>query len=297
MPLANSMARIRRELFKGLSRAIAIRSASTRIGHRTIKVPLVYGLGADHLGPQKPGWPLLLMQRVVEHWPGTVVDIGANVGAYLIQLKASSPECTYVGFEPNPACYYYLHELLVQNDFEPATVFPLALSDRQEVRRLYIREHGDKMGSFDPDHRWEVGRPRSLDLLTEMGDDIVSKSATEPVVFVKIDVEGAEMEVLNGLEATLTTQHPIVVCEIATEGRSETATAERGKRLKQIFSFMANLRYVFIALTSEGVIEECVSPEDIDNTQHIDRLLVPEKSRDEVLSMLRAELESQANPV
>ena len=80
-PVAN---RARREWLKFLSKRLGKRSARARIGSLDATIPLVFGLGADHLARSDVPWTIKFMQRVLERKPGTVIDIGANVGLYLL---------------------------------------------------------------------------------------------------------------------------------------------------------------------------------------------------------------------
>ena len=68
-----------------------------------------------------------LLEVLLPLQPGTFMDVGVNVGQTLIQLRTLDAKRPYVGFEPNPACVFYVNELIRLNTFLSCTVFPVGL--------------------------------------------------------------------------------------------------------------------------------------------------------------------------
>jgi hypothetical protein len=55
--------------------------------------------------------------------------------------------------------------------------------------------------------------------MVSAGDDIIASLQIQNIAVIKIDVEGAEMDVLNGLRGTLGKVRPFLICEILPLGK------------------------------------------------------------------------------
>ncbi len=128
------------------------------------------------------------------------VDVGGNHGLYAGRLARICPRVHC--FEPQPALAMELQEKLPRN----VTIHSMALSDREGSAELRIPPEDDGRASLHP------GSPvqgETLRVPLRRLDDVVS----EPVGFVKIDVEGHEMEVLRGAEHILRRDRPTLLIE------------------------------------------------------------------------------------
>lgn len=76
------------------------------------------------------------------------MDIGANIGLYMVKLKSLDLQREYYGFEPNPVCNFHTQELISSNDFQNVRPFPFALSNVRKLRRFNAKRKADKMGSL-----------------------------------------------------------------------------------------------------------------------------------------------------
>jgi FkbM family methyltransferase len=132
-------------------------------------------------------------------------DVGANVGLYSILCGAKLENGKVIAFDPHPENADKLNKNASLNDIRDFTVKSLALGNKNETMKLQLEDSksGAGGGTLVPDRR------KSDDLSTEnievkvrSGDELVKKGLEEPN-FIKIDVEGAELEVLEGLEKTL----------------------------------------------------------------------------------------------
>jgi len=135
--------------------------------------------------------------------PGDVVyDIGTHAGFYsLLAAVQVGSEGRVVAFEPLPRNLAFLRAHLTKNKLTNVIVQEVALSDRRGTRYL-----DDSAGSSqarlaaDGSHAVEC---RTLDELVESG-------IIPPPDLIKIDVEGAELSVLLGGEATIRTRKPVL---------------------------------------------------------------------------------------
>jgi FkbM family methyltransferase len=128
-----------------------------------------------------------------------VYDLGANVGFYtLLAAKLAGPTGHVVAFEPVPRNLGYLRRHLALNECENVTVVPAAVSDRSGTSRFRDGpEH--TVGSLTTSDGYEV--------------NVVTLDAFDGPLprIIKIDVEGAEGDVLRGASRVLREARPIVL--------------------------------------------------------------------------------------
>jgi len=143
--------------------------------------------------------------------PGdTVYDIGGDAGYYtLLFSKAAGPTGRVVVFEPIPKALERIAENLELNGAGNVTLINTAL--------------GSKAGSFVLEKPFEDSRinlartnARESDItVTVERFDTLAQSQSIPVPsLVKMDVEGAELEVLQGMEDLVKNHHPSFVIEL-----------------------------------------------------------------------------------
>lgn len=153
------------------------------------------------------------IQRIVR--PGwTAVDIGANIGyVTLLLAKLVGPQGRVIAFEPLPENFQVLQENIGLNAYLNVSLEPNAVMDKPGSVRLYRqREHcltGTASTASGSGAGLEVPAVSLDGYLEERGDH---------VQFVKIDVEGAEGAVLNGMRRVLAEDHPVVLVELHGEG-------------------------------------------------------------------------------
>lgn len=142
-----------------------------------------------------------------------VLDIGANTGFYSTVLEdVVGPASLYI-FEPLPHLATYLKE-----KFRNAHIFDLAVSDHEgeaNIRIPYI--DGNRFDTRATLNTHSEQNQTGFDEVTirlSTLDKIVKQLQLESVGLVKIDVEGHELELLNGGVETLSRFKPLVLIEI-----------------------------------------------------------------------------------
>ncbi len=141
--------------------------------------------------------------------PGAVYwDVGANVG-YFAQRLARSP--FQLGrmelFEPNPAALITLQSLFAGHRF--ATVHPIALGASDETLTMHVAPRGSPEGSLV--RAVDGGLPVSIQV--RRGDAYRSEKSLPPPDLIKIDVEGFEPQVIEGLAETIRDHRPLILIE------------------------------------------------------------------------------------
>jgi FkbM family methyltransferase len=201
-------------------------------------------------------WLTRFMARTVR--PGaTVVDVGANYGYYSVLLAdLVGPEGRVYAVEPNPDAASLLTRSLALNGFSArATVEELALGSGDEAQAvLFVPEGEPKNAALiageemaqSGGRRVKV-RVRSLDSL--LGSDV-------PIDFIKIDAEGGEEAIIEGMERILATRPPPMVLEY-----NAARYADPERFLQRLLRSYGSLRHVdhdgrAVAISPERVLTE-----------------------------------------
>ena len=131
-----------------------------------------------------------------------VIDVGANVGYYtLLAARKVGPRGHVIAFEPDPTSFAILKRNAEANGFRNVTIEQKALSNRRGKLRLYLSSQNQG------DHRIfpaEEKRP-SIEVETLPLDEYVLPSGR--LSFVKIDTQGAEGIIIEGMAKTIR-NHP-----------------------------------------------------------------------------------------
>ena len=134
----------------------------------------------------------------------TILDIGANIGSHTLYWANERNAKMVHAFEPLPYSFEILKKHIELNNLEKKVkIYPYGLSD-EVVRTKIAQFHEINIGgtSFkkQEDGDYEFKPLDSLEL-------------KEKIDLIKIDVEGAEMEVLRGGIETIKKNKPIIVIE------------------------------------------------------------------------------------
>jgi len=121
-----------------------------------------------------------------------VLDCGSNIGMSILYFKHLCPTARIIGFEPDQSIQPYLFENLSRNNLSDVTIVRGALAATAGFGSFYS---GDKYGSCLADHA--IADAAMPDLKTEVVPCVRLRDyLTEPVDFLKMNIEGAEYEVL-----------------------------------------------------------------------------------------------------
>lgn len=144
-------------------------------------------------------------------------DVGAHIGFYsLIASRVVGEEGCVVAFEPDPDNVTLLQENVTKNCLSAVRIVSAAVwSHEGPVTFHRSRGHATQMssrrGSVAPSESPSAG-PDFIEVKALTLDGFAQNH--RPPTMVKIDVEGAETQVLRGAERLLTEAKPRVLCEV-----------------------------------------------------------------------------------
>lgn len=217
-------------------------TAFVKIGGTRFKIPVIREMGLGNLAATEP-WMTDLIQSLYKEKTGAFVDIGANIGQTLLKFKSAAPSMEYIGFEPNPACVYYLRELIKANHFEHSIVIPVGCFNANTVLELLymgsseINSAASMIKNYRPNNKIYDKQYVPVFSFTHLQDVLKLQN----IAIIKIDVEGSELEALQGLRETLKTQRPHLLVEILPVYNDQNII--RIERQVQIEQILRELNY------------------------------------------------------
>ena len=148
--------------------------------------------------------------------PVTYYDIGANVGHHAVFASAHADRV--LAFEPVEALRAKIADKVERNRIANIEVFPVALSDTEGEAKFYLPQGSNQGGGSLM--RVNANREDRFTMVpVRRGDAFIAERDLPPLDVVKIDVEGNEARVLDGLKETLLRDRPVVLLELSPSGR------------------------------------------------------------------------------
>lgn len=169
-------------------------------------------------------------------------DVGANVGFFsLLAASIVGDSGAVYAFEPVPANAASIRHSARLNRLSNIEVFEEAVGERSGSASLILSRHigGATLAS--------KGAPQDatgeIEVAVTTLDDAIADRGLRPPSLIKIDVEGAELEVLRGMTDTLAIHRPPILYEI------DDATPEGlARKRREIASLLNAAGYRSIAL-------------------------------------------------
>ena len=137
-----------------------------------------------------------------------VVDIGANIGYYtLIAASIVGEHGKVFAFEPEPKNHALLVKNIEANGYENIIAVPKAVSDKGGSTRLFLSPDGNTGWHriYDSEDGWN-----SIEIETVTLDEFF-QGKEESIDVIKMDVEGSEMAVLQGMTRILERNDKLII--------------------------------------------------------------------------------------
>jgi FkbM family methyltransferase len=152
---------------------------------------------------------------------GVVVDIGANLGSYIVPLAKQHPHLQFEAFETQRIVYYQLCANTFLNRLSNVYAHNVGLSNEKRITNYVLPNYAEEtnIGAFsiDFDTRLKDYEVRSEGVTERMIIIPLDSMQYEKVRLIKIDVEGHELQVLLGAEHTLReNNYPPIIFEAWT---------------------------------------------------------------------------------
>lgn len=191
--------------------------------------------------------------------PGTAaIDVGAHSGYFTLCLSdAVARDGKVLAFEASPLIFKELLENIELNQLTNVEANNRAVSDRTELIDFYLA----------PTWKSEISSMRSAEGTKTTIEAVALDNVipdTRPVSFVKIDVEGAEMKVLEGMRGIIQRDKPVMVIEISDRWLKELGSSSRA-----VFDFLHDFGYTIFDIGADHEVAVTTPP-----TKQIDALCI-----------------------
>jgi len=170
-----------------------------------------------------------------------VWDVGANVGFYTVPFaEIVGAEGKVIAFEPSHVNQTPLEAAV--KELGNVTIVPLALGAEDAIVRF--EQGGDPLGATsrllgEPN----TGAEGGLDVHVARGDALISEGTIPSPNIIKIDTEGAEVDVLHGLDGSLKSPSLRALCiEVHFGLLNERGLKDGPRQIERILS-AAGFRY------------------------------------------------------
>ena len=138
------------------------------------------------------------------------IDIGANYGLYALSMAQAVGNGGKIwAIEPAAATAALLAHSIAENGFGQISLIQCALSDHAGSARLATGEHAE-MNALARDDASAPGETVRLDTL----DNCMAAHGWRDIRFVKMDAEGAELDIVHGGAQFLAAESPLIQYEI-----------------------------------------------------------------------------------
>lgn len=151
-----------------------------------------------------------LFKRIVRKGD-VVIDLGANIGYFtLLAARLVGQQGIVFAFEPEPKNYSYLIKNIELNNYKQATAFQKAVSDKNGKIKLFICGYDsghhtiNRPNGIDAYREGRKGETKEIEIDAVSLNDFLGEKERK-IDVIKMDVEGAEMLALLGMDKILKT--------------------------------------------------------------------------------------------
>jgi FkbM family methyltransferase len=163
----------------------------------------------------------LALKMLLDKPDGLVLDIGANLGTFCVPLAQKIPQLKFHAFEPQRIVSYQLCANIVINSLENVYAYEVALSNESVSVDLAMPDYTAEtnIGAFSIDkevreNEYECKTVNTTDRIDVVPLDFLT---FDNIRLIKIDVEGHELEVLQGgIKTIKANNYPPIIFEAWT---------------------------------------------------------------------------------
>ena len=151
------------------------------------------------------------VKKILDVKKGDVfVDVGAHIGTYTIPIAKKVGEAgKVISFEPHPKSIELLEKNIALNQINNVVLMKKPVSDSKKKVFFKLSQDPPTSGIVKIDKNETVLEMEAIDLDTALSDQNLTK-----IDWLKIDVEGHEVEVLKGSKTTLKKFSPKIIIEM-----------------------------------------------------------------------------------
>ena len=140
-----------------------------------------------------------------------ILDIGANIGWYSMNLPKLIPNVQIYSFEPVPETFDYLRQNIEINNLENIKIFNFGFYDKEEI--IPVNYYPEYTCATSIAKLSKTNKVHSIPCNFRKLDNFINENNLK-IDFIKCDTEGSEIFVFQGGLETLKNQKPIIFTEM-----------------------------------------------------------------------------------
>lgn len=161
------------------------------------------------------------------------LDIGSNIGYYaLLEHKIVGNEGKVIAIEPSPANYNTLKENIKLQNSSNIENYNFAAGDKNGLTRFVIDKRSNGCMTI-PEGEEPIIPGEIIEVPIKKIDDFIDEIKLQQVDFLRMDVEGYEHHVFNGMNKTLEKFKPMIQIEVHSSLMGKETTIQLLKTLKK----------------------------------------------------------------
>jgi FkbM family methyltransferase len=181
-----------------------------------------------------------------------VVEAGAQIGSetLLIANRVGKTGKTFA-FEPNPLMMKRLQINTTLNDFKDRlALFEMALGEQDKDLSFYIKSEETSNQGMSSKYRFDNDLIE-INVRQQTLDNWMATQKIPKLDFFKMDVQGAEMDILNGASHTMSTHRPLIFLEADDLILSDTPYS-----IADLFKKLIHLNYTVYSIQKNGRLRQ-----------------------------------------
>ena len=192
-----------------------------------------------------------------------VFDVGTNIGEVILNIAKRAKNGVVHGFEPVPYNFNKVSHNISLNDFDNIILNNIALSDREETLFFDDEEVKGHSGLISM-NKQKIQNSKEVKAITF--DSYVKANDIKKMDFIKIDIEGFELNFLKGAEKSIRKFKPILFMEVDDSNLKKQNTSA-----KELIGWLESLEIYQIA----DVYGKTVKSSDKFEGEHFDVVCRP----------------------
>lgn len=221
----------------------------------------------DEIIATQGNWEPKITERLATFVKPNMVflDIGSNIGYYSLFVSSLLKNTGEVyAFEPITSLFNQINESIKLNGFTNIKALQTALGNEKAEKEIYLRDENMGGSSLIDYKDLNIVRVSSIEkIMVDKLDSVLPKNTK--VDLIKIDVEGYELEALQGAKKILEAQHPVIFMEFSPVFYEQ----DRKGKTQEMITFLEELNYTCQTIAGEPLylkkwVEKTTNPTQID---------------------------------
>ncbi len=176
-----------------------------------------------------------IMSLYLDGSNGIMIDVGANIGANTIPLAAKHPQIKFHCYEPHPEVFARLKSNIQLNNLKNVEPINSAVSNSTEkTLKFYAQKGAQNMGRSSLKLNSDIKEHDEITVPAISIDDNFANS-NAPILLIKVDTQGTELEVLESASKTIEKFRPVIIFELEDRYFTDGDRGPAKKRLKDYF--------------------------------------------------------------